>query len=70
MGMAVKGLGQHRLVAKAMGIMLAECMLTEDELADARRLRQRADLAIDRLKRRKRLKAERREAERGIEGSH
>ena len=64
MGMSVKGLEQHRLIAKGMTVLMADLVLTEDQRADCERLRQRADLAIERLKKRKRDRAARYEAER------
>ena len=65
MGMAVKGIKQHRLIAKAIGHLVSEWnrILTADELADCARLRQRADLAIQRLKKRKLARSARWEAD-------
>lgn len=63
--MAVKGLEQHRLIAKGMTLLLADCLtLTPDQRADCERLRRRADLGIDRHKQKKLRKAARQEAER------
>lgn len=65
MGMSVKGLQQHRLIAKAIGLLLSEInYLTADEVADCERLRRRADLAIERHKHKKLLRAARRGSER------
>lgn len=59
MGMSVKGVEQHRLVGRAIGLLLADPALSERERADCERLRRRADLGVERLKRTKQERKQR-----------
>ena len=61
MGMAVKGADQHRLVRRGLVKLLDED-LTDAQREHCGRLIQRADLAIERLKKRKRAREEGRDA--------
>lgn len=61
MGMAVKGAAQHQLIVRAIDA-LVEKGLTPEEMADAQRLRDRAEMALERISDRKRLRAARRQS--------
>lgn len=58
-GMAIKGAGQHRLIRTGMIALLAGGSLTEQDRTDAKKLVERADLALARISSRKRRRAER-----------
>lgn len=61
MGMAVKGAAQHRLVRRAMDALVRQekGRMSPEDYADVRRLQDRADMALERISRRKRQRAER-----------
>ena len=53
MGMSVKGVAQHRLVARGMNLLLADPLLDPALRKDCETLRRRADLGLARLKNKK-----------------
>lgn len=61
MGMSVKGLGEHRLIALGLRLALSH-VTTDEDRARVQRLRRRADLGIARCKQRKPARARRQSA--------
>lgn len=57
MGMAVKGVTEHRVIRAALSSWLKTVMLPQEEQEACVRLERRADLAIERIKKRRKRRA-------------